>query len=286
MTEFKEKSGLTEVQKEDVVNSIMERMEKAGLWEQVGQGISLEDQRRLLDIATGPFIDEIRGIVRQKTEHANASLLTYPVLMAADILLYDAQWVPVGEDQRQHLELTRNIAIRMNNKFGQLFTLPHEWSKQLEFSGQDRGVRVRSLRNPAKKMSKSIDDPSGTIMLRDEPEVAAQKIMSATTDSESVIRFDWEKQPGVTNLLQILVLLSNRPQAEIKAAWEGKSSYGELKSAVAETVRNYLADFQNRLKNVDQKQLLQGLEADEIAMRKVADNKLLAVQRAIGLRAH
>src|SRR5437868_3759779 len=115
--------------------------------------------------------------------NVSVGLFNYPVLMAADILLYGAKWVPVGEDQRQHLELTRDLAMRMNSKFGDLFVVPEEWQKQVEFIGADTGVRIRSLRNPEKKMSKSIDDPAGTIMLSDTPEAAAEKIMAATTDS-------------------------------------------------------------------------------------------------------
>src|SRR5436190_6164730 len=110
--------------------------------------------------------------------------------MAADILLYGAKWVSVGEDQRQHLELTRDLAIRFNNKFGELFAVPESWQKQVEFVGLDKGVRVRSLRNPDKKMSKSVNDPAGTIMLSDNPKDAAQKVLSATTDSLGSINFD------------------------------------------------------------------------------------------------
>src|SRR3990167_8826845 len=102
-------------------------------------------------------------------------LFNYPVLMAADILLYGAKWVPVGDDQRQHVEFARDIAIRMNNKFGELFVLPADNKRQLKFSGREEPVRIRSLRNPKKKMSKSVEDPAGTIMLSDKPETAAEK---------------------------------------------------------------------------------------------------------------
>lgn len=214
----------------------------------------------------------------------SVGLFNYPVLMAADILLYDATWIPVGEDQRQHLELTRDVAVRMNNRFGALFTVPHDWKKQLEFVGTDNGVRIRSLRNPEKKMSKSVDDPAGTIMLSDNPDDAAQKIMSATTDSNSAIRYDFENQPGVSNLLQILALLSAKPQKEINSLWEGKDNYGELKSAVAAEVSNFLSDFQNQLKSVDRTSLEQKLERDEALMNRVANQKLHQTQVAVGLR--
>ena len=126
-------------------------------------------------------------------------LFNYPVLMAADILLYGAKWVPVGEDQRQHVEFARDIAMRFNNKFGDIFVLPAANTEQLKFAQREKPVRIRSLRNPDKKMSKSVEDPAGTIMLSDSPKDAAKKVMEATTDSEANIRFDFEKQPGVSN---------------------------------------------------------------------------------------
>lgn len=224
---------------------------------------------------------------KDKSENqANVSvgLFNYPVLMAADILLYDAVWVPVGEDQRQHLELTRDLAIRMNNKFGELFTVPHEWQKQLEFIGLETGVRIRSLRNPEKKMSKSVDDPAGTIMLSDEPAAAADKIMSATTDSEGTIRLDFVKQPGISNLLQILALTANLSLSDVTAQWEGKSSYGELKTETATAVKNFLTGLQTKMAAVNRRQIEEKLKQDELSMSQVANAKLAKVQRAVGLR--
>jgi tryptophanyl-tRNA synthetase len=217
-------------------------------------------------------------------ENVSVGLFNYPVLMAADILLYGAKWVPVGEDQRQHLELTRDLAMRLNNKFGELFIVPEEWNKQLGFTGLDKGVRVRSLRNPEKKMSKSVDDPAGTIMLSDNPEEAAKKVMSATTDSDGVINYDWDKQPGVANLLQMLNLLSDSGQEQVNAKWQGKSSYGELKAEVAMAVGDFLKDFQSKLAQVDEAKLIAKLESDESRMNEVANATLLKVQKAVGLR--
>jgi len=230
----------------------------------------------------------------KSNDEANVSvgLFNYPVLMAADILLYNAKYVPVGDDQKQHLEITRDIAMRMNNKFasalsddgGELFTVPEDWKHQLEFASLDSGVRVRSLTNPDKKMSKSIDDPRGTILLSDTPADAAKKVMSATTDSVGEVHFDWENQPGITNLLQILALLTDRDQAHINAEWEGKSSYGDLKKAVADAVETFLTDFQARYHAVDETKLLAKLEASETTMRGVSEQTLLKVQQAVGLR--
>ena len=214
----------------------------------------------------------------------SAGLFNYPALMAADILLYGAKWIPVGEDQRQHLELTRDVAIRMNNKFGELFEVPEEWSKQIEFADRSAGVRIRSLRNPEKKMSKSVDDPAGTILLNDTPEEAAKKVMNATTDNEGSIHLDFDKQPGVSNLLQISAFLGGRPVGDVAKEWEGKSSYGELKSHVAEQIKDFLADLQVKYSDVNEDNLLATLASDETKMQQVANNTLLKVQQAIGLR--
>ncbi len=217
-------------------------------------------------------------------DRVTVGLFNYPVLMAADILLYGAHYVPVGEDQRQHLELARDLATRLNNKFGELFTVPHEWKKQLEFAGLERGVRIRSLRNPEKKMSKSVEDPAGTIMLTDKPDDAAAKVMGATTDSTGTINYDWEKQPGITNLLEMLALLSGKHHEEVAEEWQGKTSYGELKTAVAGEVKNFLSDLQSKLAGVDEQKLTQKLKSDEEAVRMVANDTLLKVQKAVGLR--
>jgi tryptophanyl-tRNA synthetase len=219
-------------------------------------------------------------------DNVSAGLFNYPVLMAADILLYGAQYIPVGEDQRQHLELTRDVAMRMNIRFGELFTVPEEWSKQVEFANRTAGVRIRSLRNPEKKMSKSVEDPAGTILLSDNPDEAAKKVMSATTDNEGSIHFDFEKQPGVSNLLQISALLAERAVEDVAKEWESKSSYGELKTQVAGQVKAALAGLQSKYAAVDEGQLLAKLEQDEAAMNSAANTTLRKVQAAVGLRPH
>ena len=230
---------------------------------------------------------------KDKSEgQANVSvgLFNYPILMAADILLYNARYVPVGDDQKQHLELARDLGMRMNNKFDSVFpdgvftVVPEDWKKQLEFAKRDNGVRIRSLRNPEKKMSKSVEDPAGTINMTDDPAEAAKKVMSATTDSIGAINFDWEKQPGITNLLQMLALMSERPVPEVADEWKGKSSYGDLKKAVAEKVEAFLRDFQARVAEVDESKLLAKLEEDERAVSKIAEATLLRAQQAVGLR--
>ena len=217
-------------------------------------------------------------------ESVSSGLFTYPVLMAADILLYGAKWVPVGDDQRQHLELTRDLAIRMNNKFCELFTVPHDWNKQLEFSHRDTGVRIRSLSDPSKKMSKSVEDPRGTILLTDTPAEAAKKVMSATTDSFGEIGFDFKERPGISNLIQMQALLTNQSLDAVISEWTGKTSYGDLKIAVAASVEQFLIDFQAKLTNIDDGGIENKLIESESAMAIVANEKLLQVQQAVGLR--
>ena len=218
------------------------------------------------------------------TESVSVGLFNYPVLMAADILLYGAKYVPVGEDQFQHLEITRDIAMRFNSKFGEIFTIPEPTKAQTDFIKRDSGLRIRSLTDPTKKMSKSSDDEKSKILLIDNPYTAAKKIMGATTDSIGCIHFDWEKQPGITSLLQMMALLSGREQAEVNAEWEGKASYGDFKTAVAEVVRVFLTDFQSRLNNITDEQILAKLEQSEYQLTAVANATLLRAQQVVGLR--
>ena len=243
----------------------------------------------ILDCFTG--FGEMSRMTQFKEKSADnnnnvtVGLFNYPVLMAADILLYNARWVPVGEDQFQHLEITRDIALRMNHKFGELFTVPEPTAKQTAFIQRDTGLRIRSLTNPEKKMSKSSTDQKSKINLADTPAQARKKIMAATTDSLGVINFDWQRQPGITNLLQLLAILTNRPQAEVNAEWVGQTQYGPLKRAVAEAVATFLTDFQARLANISDETLLATLERSERAMNEVASITLLRVQKAVGLRS-
>jgi len=243
----------------------------------------------ILDCFTG--FGEMSRMTQFKEKSADnnnnvtVGLFNYPVLMAADILLYNARWVPVGEDQFQHLEITRDIALRMNHKFGELFTIPEPTAKQTAFIQRDTGLRIRSLTNPEKKMSKSSTDQKSKINLADTPAQARKKIMAATTDSLGVINFDWQRQPGITNLLQLLAILTNRPQAEVNAEWVGQTQYGPLKRAVAEAVATFLTDFQTRLAGISDETLLATLERSERAMNEVANTTLLRVQKAVGLRS-
>lgn len=221
----------------------------------------------------------------EHNESVTMGLFNYPVLMAADILLYNAKYIPVGEDQFQHIEITRDIATRFNNKFGDVFTVPEATKTQTQFIKRDSGLRIRSLTDPTKKMSKSSNDEKSKILLIDDPEIAAKKIMSATTDSVGRIAFDWDNQPGITSLLQMLALLTGRPQAEVNAEWEGNERYGDFKKVVADAVRTFLTDFQTRYNAVTDGQLLAKLEQSERDMAQTANATLLRAQQAVGLRA-
>ncbi len=220
----------------------------------------------------------------ENNESVTMGLFNYPVLMAADILLYNAKYVPVGEDQFQHLEITRDIANRFNNKFGEVFTVPVDTKNQTQFIERDKGLRIRSLTDPTKKMSKSTADEKSKILLSDSPEVAAKKIMSATTDSVGEINFNFETQPGISSLLQILALLTSRPQEEVNAEWQGQTQYGDFKRAVANVVAEFLTNFQARLASISDEELLKTLEASESKMAETANATLLRAQQAVGLR--
>ncbi len=243
----------------------------------------------ILDCFTG--MGEMARMTQFKDKSAKLSedrisvgLFNYPVLMAADILLYNTRYVPVGDDQTQHIEFTRDIGERINNRFGEIFTIPETAKAQHEFFGKDQGLRIRDLQDPTKKMSKSDETGKGVIFLNDTPEQARKKIMTAATDSRGVIHYDYATQPGVSNLIEMHALLSGQTVAAVAAEWEGKSSYGELKTAVAASVSDFLTDFQHNLTTIDDALLKQKLASGEAAMRTLANATLLRVQTAVGLR--
>lgn len=218
-------------------------------------------------------------------DRISVGLFNYPVLMAADILLYGSSYVPVGDDQSQHLEFARDIAERMNARFGELFVVPEAVKKQHEFFGKDQGLRIMDLAEPTKKMSKSDDSGKGVIFLGDDPEMAAKKVMSATTDDKAYVRADRDNQPGISNLLEILALLRGKSLSETAAEFEGETRYGDFKQVVAGEVKTFLADFQTRLANVSDAEVIAKLEASEAVMNQQANAALYKVQQAVGLRA-
>lgn len=176
---------------------------------------------------------------RKQGENINVGLFAYPVLMAADILLFQADLVPVGEDQRQHLELCRDVADRFNNLFGDVFTVPEAYIPKT-------GAKIMSLQDPAKKMSKSEDaNDNNVIYLMDKPEIIRNKIKRAVTDSGGEVRFDPANKPGVSNLLNIYCAVTGKTVPEAEAEFSG-AGYGDFKSAVGETVADALKPLQGR----------------------------------------
>ena len=221
---------------------------------------------------------------KKHEQSITVGLFTYPILMAADILLYNANYIPVGLDQQQHIELARNLSIRINNKFGEkIFTVPEEWSKQLEFMQIKEGIKIRSLTNPTAKMSKSDGDTKGTIYLNDSPRDAAKKIMGAQTDAVGNINWDWENQPGITNILQIYAFLSKRSNFDVIGEWQGKTSYGDLKKATAGLVEEFLTEFQKKANSLSDQELLEIFERGEFGAKNIANNTLNKVMKSIGL---
>ncbi|MCP9209094.1 tryptophan--tRNA ligase [Streptomyces cucumeris] len=175
---------------------------------------------------------------KQGADRATVGLFTYPILQVADILLYQANHVPVGEDQRQHIELTRDLADRFNGRFGETFTVP------APYIVKETG-KIYDLQDPTIKMSKSASTPKGIVNLLDEPKVSAKKIKSAVTDLETEIRFDEEKKPGVSNLLTIYSTLTGTAIPELESRYEGKG-YGALKTDLAEILVEWVTPFRER----------------------------------------
>ena len=215
---------------------------------------------------------------------SNVGIFDYPVLMAADILLYDATYIPLGEDQFQHIELTRNLAERFNHKYGEVFTIPAPTKEQVEFMEVEKPIRIRDLQNPEKKMSKSAASENSKIMLNDDPDKVAKKIMSATTDSYGDIQFDFDTRPGISNLLYIDSLVSNIPLHQVVEKWQGNDRYGDLKKSVAENVCNLLTEFQEKFAQISDARVMELLESGETYANTVANLKLLKAQKAFGLR--
>lgn len=211
-----------------------------------------------------------------KQKNVGAGLFTYPVLMAADILLYQTNLVPVGQDQKQHLELARDIAIRMNNTYGPLFAVPEPYIAPM-------GAKIMSLQDPLKKMSKSDPDPSATIFLADEDEVIRKKLKRAVTDSGSEITFLPEEKPGVSNLLTIQSAITGTPIEQLVASYQGKQ-YGHLKLETAEIVIECLRPIREQFKQLlnDRAHLDQLMKQGAHAAAERAEKTVNKVKEAIG----
>ncbi len=244
----------------------------------------------ILDCFTG--MGELQRMTQFKDKSAKLSedrisvgLFNYPVLMAADILLYGASYVPVGDDQSQHLEFTRDIGSRMNSQFGEIFTIPKPVKEQHAFFGKDQGLRMRDLQDPTKKMSKSDETGRGVIFLNDTPDSAAAKVMGAATDSIGKVTLNYDKQPGISNLLQLHALLAGESLDAVAEHHNGQTSYGDLKQEVADQVKDFLSEFQKKLATIDEATILKKLEDSERLMNEQANKTLFKAQQAVGLRA-
>ncbi|MFI6870028.1 tryptophan--tRNA ligase [Nocardia sp. NPDC050406] len=216
---------------------------------------------------------------KQGSENATVGLFTYPVLMAADILLYRPQLVPVGEDQRQHLELTRNLAQRFNTRFKKTFVVPEAHI----VSGT---AKIYDLQDPTAKMSKSASSDAGLINLLDDPKVSAKKIRSAVTDTEREIRYDPENKPGVSNLLTILSALTETPIVTLEQDFVGKG-YGDLKATTADALIEFVAPMQAKVEEymADQGELDRILAVGAERAREVASKTLAQVYDRVGFLA-
>lgn len=209
-------------------------------------------------------------------EGLSAGFYVYPTLMAADILAYQADYVPVGEDQKQHVELTRDLAIRFNHRYGKTFKVPEPLIAKV-------GARIMSLSDPTKKMSKSDESDKGCIYLLDDPKLAYKKVMSAVTDSLGVVKYDVANQPGVSNLLVIYASLSGRSIDDLVSEFAGKG-YGELKKAVANEVVKLLEDLQAKHAEILKSGIMDSvLRAGEAHAQEIAEKTLKSAQRALGI---
>ena len=218
---------------------------------------------------------QFKDKARKQSENVGVGLFDYPVLMAADILLYQTDLVPVGEDQKQHLELTRDLAIRFNRDYGETFRVPDAFIPKL-------GARIMSLSDPSKKMSKSDDEgDAGCVMLMDDSATVERKFKRAVTDSGTEIRFD-EKRPAITNLLSIYQLLTGKQPAEIEAHFSGKG-YASLKQELGEVTTAFLQPLQERVHAIDSDKLDEILESGAARARTIARETLAAAKANMGI---
>ena len=211
---------------------------------------------------------------KKQQENVLVGLLDYPVLMASDILLYQTDLVPVGNDQKQHLELTRDIAIRFNRDYGETFKVPDPYIPKM-------GARIMSLSDPSKKMSKSDDDPNGRVLMMDDADTVVRKFKRAVTDSGTEIRFD-ESRPAINNLLEIYHLVTGKSQAEVEEHFAGKG-YAQLKGDLADVTIEFLRPFQERVREITDETLDNLLDKGRDKASKIAGATLAQVYQRIGI---
>ena len=205
----------------------------------------------------------------------HSGLLTYPILMASDILIHKANEVPVGDDQTQHLELTRNIAERFNTNYGEIFPIPEKTSGK-------SGARLMSLRHPENKMSKSSDDINGTIYFNDEKDNILKKFKSSVTDSENIVKYDPKNKPGISNLIEIYAAVNDKEISETEKEFEN-SQYGEFKIAVAETVVDYLDPIKKNFDDLTSDNLEDIVVSNLKSAKDSAQKTIIEVEEALGI---
>lgn len=217
---------------------------------------------------------QFKDKAKKQRENVLAGLLTYPTLMAADILLYQTDLVPVGKDQQQHLELTRDLAERFNRDFGETFKTPDAFIPKV-------GAKIQALDDASKKMSKSDENVNGSVMLMDDADTVRRKFKRAVTDSGTEIRFD-QTRPAITNLLSIYQILTGQTPEEIEAHFEGKG-YAALKSELAEATIEFLRPFQERVRDISDEELHRILSGGAEKARVIAAETMRQVRERVGI---
>lgn len=289
MTQFKDKA---KVDLDEYEVALLHLVEKDILYGE--EAIHREITRLKLIKDKDEFIAKLRGVIKlaRKTafeaahhffkEHkerfnkVGVGIFDYPVLMAADILLYDTDAVPVGEDQAQHVELARNLARRFNRRFGETFKIP-------ELIIREEGARIMGLDDPLKKMSKSAKSEYNYIALTDKPETAAKKIMKAVTDSGSEIIHDKTGKPAISNLMSIYSILWNMSLDEIEKKYRGKG-YGEFKKDLAEIAASFLKDFQDKYRKISDTAVKDLLKRGALKIGPIAEKKMQTVKERVGIK--
>jgi tryptophanyl-tRNA synthetase len=267
MTQFKSKSGLS-IDFDDV-EKMLERIRQWNIPDPTNS-----ERRLSTPQYVSAFAKELTSSIKQSFNNSSVGLFDYPVLMAADILLYDTDVVPVGKDQLQHIELARTLARRFNERFGETLVIP-------EGKISKEGALIMGLDDPSKKMSKSAPSEYNYIALSDTPDQVRRKIMKAVTDSGSEIAYGDEK-PALKNLINIYSLLSDETPEAIISKFSGKG-YGDFKKDLAEVVVAFLAPLQERVAALSDEEVLKTLAEGREKIRKVAEKKMREVSEKVGL---
>jgi tryptophanyl-tRNA synthetase len=273
MTQYKDKTAKLQEKNQRIVAERLIKIREEGYLQEVDE----EKFDKLVDKINDKEVPLTEFLARglDLPNMSGVGLFTYPILMAADILLYQADLVPVGHDQKQHLELCRDLAERFNRDFGDTFRIPEPHIPPV-------GARIMSLGDPAKKMSKSDENPNGAITLQDDADTIIKKFKRAVTDSGTEIKFD-ESRPAIYNLLTIYELVTGKERADIEANFAGKG-YGHLKTEIGEAVIEFLRPFQEKFKQIDDAELEKILKRGAEKARETADATLKQVYENVGLR--